>query len=423
MIRCFYTSLFYLLIPIIFVRLLWRGFKAPAYWQRWNERLGFYTSTSVPGVIWFHAVSVGEAESVFQLVRLVQQAYTKDRVLITTTTPTGSARVKAVMADSVEHVYLPYDIPGPLTRFMRHFQPKIAVIMETEIWPNLFFQCGKQNISLLIINARLSEKSERGYSKLPTLISSVLANVKTIATQTKIDQERFVNIGAIEDRVTTVGNMKFDLDIPSAVIRQGQQLKAKLFSGRQVWIIASTHKDEEEPFLQIYKNIKEHFPNLLLLVVPRHPERFDEVKSLCEKNQLRVALRSQQQRCSLQTDVYLADTMGELKMLYAASDAAFVGGSLVPVGGHNVLEPAVLGIPLMFGPYMSNFIEIEQGLLDSEAAIKCKDVADIEKKISELLVNDQLREKMTRKGKDFVQKNRGAIKKIYDLIEDSLESI
>jgi 3-deoxy-D-manno-octulosonic-acid transferase len=419
--RYLYTGLFYLLIPIIFLRLLWRGFKAPAYWQRWNERLGFYPSSpSISKVIWFHAVSVGEAESVFQLVSLVQQAYPNDRVLITTTTPTGSARVKAVMADSVEHVYLPYDIPGPLTRFIRHFRPKIAVIMETEIWPNLFFQCGKQNIPLFIINARLSEKSERGYSKLPAFISSVLANVNTIATQTKIDQKRFVRIGAAKDRVTTVGNMKFDLDIPAKLIREGQQIKTKLFSDRKVWIIASTHAGEEQSFLQIYKNIKERFPDLLLLIVPRHPERFNEVKNLCEKNQLRVALRSKQQSCFSQTDVYLADTMGELKMLYAASDVAFVGGSLVPVGGHNVLEPAVLGVPVMFGPYMSNFKEIELGLLDSEAAIKCKDVADIESKFSELLVNEQLREKMTKQAKGFVQSNRGAIKKIYALITELL---
>ena len=176
------------------------------------------------------------------------------------------------------------------------------------------------------------------------------------------------------------GNIKFDLEIANEVVNQGQQLKAQLFNGRQVWIIASTHKNEEESFIQIYKNIKERFPKLLLLIVPRHPERFNEVENLCKKNQLKVAMRSQQQTCSLQTDVYLADTMGELKMLYAAADVAFVGGSLVPVGGHNVLEPAVLGIPVMFGPYMSNFKEIEQGLLDSEAALKCVDVADIEKK-------------------------------------------
>ena len=422
MMRYLYTSLFYLCIPVIFLRLLWRGFKGPAYWQRWNERLGFYTSTSVPEVIWFHAVSVGEAESVFQLVWLIQQAYPKHQVLITTTTPTGSARVKAIMADSVEHVYLPYDIPGPLTRFIKHFQPKIAVIMETEIWPNLFFQCGKQNIPLVIINARLSENSERGYRKLPSFIASVLANVRYIAAQTQVDKERFINIGVDEGLVETVGNIKFDLEIANEVVNQGQQLKVQLFNDRQVWIIASTHKDEEAFFIQIYKNIKERFPKLLLLIVPRHPERFKEVENLCIKNQLKVALRSQQQTCSLRTDVYLADTMGELKMLYAAADVAFVGGSLVPVGGHNVLEPAVLGIPVMFGPYMSNFKEIEQGLLDSEAALKCLDVADIEKKISELLVNDQARVKLTERAKDFVRKNRGAINKIFSLIEELLES-
>ncbi|MGZ4982124.1 MAG: 3-deoxy-D-manno-octulosonic acid transferase, partial [Methylobacter sp.] len=309
--RAFYSCLFYLLIPFILIRLIWRSSSAPAYRYRWGERFALYKKSFPQNVIWFHAVSVGEAEALFPLAKKIQREYPNVTLLITTTTPTGSARVKAIMQDSVEHVYLPYDIPCAINRFMRCFKPGMAVIMETEIWPNLFAYCGKNEIPLYIINARLSEKSARGYQKIPALISPALACVKSIAAQTQDDACRFAAIGAKTETVRTLGNIKFDVEVSNEIIQQGVQLKAELFAGRFVWLIASTHKDEERIFLEIYKEIKPKIPELLLAIVPRHPERFGEVKKLCEQNQLVVVKRTSGEICRQYDDVYLVDTMGE----------------------------------------------------------------------------------------------------------------
>jgi 3-deoxy-D-manno-octulosonic-acid transferase len=420
--RAFYSCLFYLLIPFILVRLIWRSISAPAYRYRWGERFALYKKSFPQNVIWFHAVSVGEVEALIPLAKKIQRECSGVRLLITTTTPTGSARVKAIMQDSVEHVYLPYDIPCAINRFMRCFKPRMAVIMETEIWPNLFAYCGKNEIPLYIINARLSEKSARGYQKIPGLISPALACVKSIAAQTQDDACRFAAIGAKTETVRTLGNIKFDVEVSNEVIQQGVQLKAELFAGRRfVWLIASTHKDEEAIFLEIYKKIKPKIPELLLVVVPRHPERFVEVKKLCEQNQLAVVMRTSGEICHRFDDVYLVDTMGELKMLYAASDVAFVGGSMVPVGGHNILEAAAVGTPVLFGPYMANFKEIAEGVLRQDAAIQCQDEGEIINSMIALYVDAEYRQSLVEKGKVFVRQNQGAITRIFDmLIQDIL---
>ena len=368
--RVVYSALFYLLIPIILMRLIWRGFKAPHYWRRWSERFAIYNRNHAQGVIWFHAVSVGEAEAVFPLVKLFLQRHPRSKVLITTTTPTGSARVSAEMGDRVEHVYLPYDLPGSVERFMSQFKPTIAVIMETEIWPNLFARCGSKSIPLFIVNARLSIKSAKGYRKVPSLARPALANVRVIAAQTKEDADRFIEIGANRDSVEITGNLKFDLEIPDEVIKQGKIIRETIFPSRPVWIAASTHKGEDEIVLKVFAKLKQQFSSLILVIVPRHPERFEEVRKLCETEGFKVTKRTSGESCSPDTDIYLSNTMGELKMLYAASDIAFVGGSLVPVGGHNVIEPAAIGVPVVFGPYMSNFREIEKGLLEFQGKKK-----------------------------------------------------
>ncbi|MDD1625580.1 MAG: lipid IV(A) 3-deoxy-D-manno-octulosonic acid transferase [Methylococcaceae bacterium] len=418
--RAFYSGLFYLLIPFILLRLLWRGIKAPAYRCRWRERFALYNKKFPQGVIWFHAVSVGEAEALFPLVRQIQKQHADAKLLITTTTPTGSARVKAVMQETVAHVYLPYDVPGAVNRFMHCFKPKLAVIMETEIWPNLFVTCGKNDIPLYIINARLSEKSSRGYQKIPSLVHPVLAQVNLIAAQTQDDANRFIAIGADSEKVLTLGNIKFDVEIPQSTIAQGLLIKADLFAGRFVWLIASTHKDEEALFLEIYKEIKQKIPELLLVVVPRHPERFPDVKKLCEQLELAVVMRTTGDRISTETDVYLVDTMGELKMLYAASDVAFVGGSMVPRGGHNILEAAAVGVPVMFGPYMVNFKEIARGVLSHNAAIQCQNKDDIVHAILALHEQPVYREALAAKGKAFVQQNQGAIARICEILDPAI---
>jgi len=415
--RVFYSCLFYLLIPFILLRLLWRGIKAPAYRCRWRERFALYNIKFPQGVIWFHAVSVGEAEALFPLIRKIQKQHPDAKLLITTTTPTGSARVKTVMQETVAHVYLPYDIPDAVNRFMRCFKPKLAVIMETEIWPNLFVYCGKNDIPLYIINARLSEKSSRGYQKIPSLVHPALAAINLIATQTQDDAERFIAIGADSEKVLTLGNIKFDVEIPQTTIAQGLQIKADLFRGRFVWLIASTHKDEEAIFLEIYKEIKQKIPELLLVIVPRHPERFADVKKQCEQFQLAVVMRTAGDRVFTETDVYLVDTMGELKMLYAASDVAFVGGSMVPRGGHNILEAAAVGVPVMFGPYMVNFKEIARGVLSHKAAIQCQNKDELINSIVALYEQPAYRNALAEKGMEFVRQNQGAIARICEVLD------
>jgi 3-deoxy-D-manno-octulosonic-acid transferase len=418
--RAFYTLLFYLLTPFIMLRLLWRGIKAPAYRRRWNERFGFYRKTYPQNVIWFHAVSVGEAEALFPLLRVLLARHPDWKLLITTTTPTGSARVRTTFGRLAEHVYLPYDMPFVIRRFLKAFKPRLAVIMETEIWPNLYAECGSRQIPLFLINARLSEKSARGYRKIPSLIRPALANVSLIAAQTGGDAERFVRIGAQPEAVRVMGNMKFDIEIAEETIEQGRRIKASIFGGRFVWIIASTHKNEEAPFLDLYTEIKTKIPELLLVVVPRHPERFGEVRKLCEERRLNVVMRTSGNPCTAETDVYIADTMGELKMLYAAADAAFIGGSMVPVGGHNLLEAAAAGAPVMFGPYMANFKDIAVGVLARKAALQCRSQEEIASAIHSLYADPKQREELAHRAREFLRENRGAIAAIAGLIESAM---
>jgi 3-deoxy-D-manno-octulosonic-acid transferase len=415
-----YSAIFFLIIPFILLRLLWRSIKAPAYRERWRERFGYYDRYFPKDVIWFHAVSVGEAEAVFPLVRRLQQQFPQEKILITTTTPTGSARVRVVLGETVEHVYLPYDVPSIVRRFMCRFKPKLAVIMETEIWPNLFAYCGENGIPLYVINARLSKKSARGYRKIASLIRPVLANVKQVAAQTQDDAERFIAIGAKPGQVIVVGNIKFDLVIPSEIIKQGKQLKAEAFGCRFIWLAASTHKGEEQIFLDVYKELKPKIPELLLLIVPRHPERFTEVSGLCNQNNLVVVARTSGLPCNLDTDIYLADTMGELKMLYASADVAFVGGSMVPVGGHNLLEAAAVGVPVLFGPYMANFNEIATKVIAHKAAIQCHDKEGISTAIQSVYSDTYYRSLLVDNGKAFIQANRGGIDRLCEMLSSNL---
>jgi 3-deoxy-D-manno-octulosonic-acid transferase len=419
--RTAYSAVFYLIIPFILLRLLWRSIKAPDYRQRWPERFACYGRPFPQAVVWFHAVSVGEAEALFPLVRKLQQRHPHTKYLVTTTTPTGSARVQAVLGQMVEHVYLPYDTPTAVRRFMRAFKPMLAVIMETEIWPNLYAYCGENGIPLYVINARISEKSVRGYQKIPALIRPVIANVKQIAAQSQDDAERFMAIGAQPGQVKVVGNIKFDLEISEEIITEGKRLKASGFKGRFVWLVASTHRGEEQILLSVYQELKQKIPELLVLIVPRHPERFAEVAELCRQNKLTVVTRTSNLPCQLDTDVYLGDTMGELKMLYAAADVAFIGGSMVPVGGHNLLEAAAIGVPVLFGPYMANFKDIANKVLEQNAAIQCKDKDELVKAIPALYIDVDYRNRLVKNGKAFLKANRGALDKLCGMLVGEID--
>lgn len=421
MMRTFYTLLFYLFCPVIVLRLLWRGCKNPDYRQRIAERFAVYPAQHhSSGVLWFHAVSVGEAEALFPLIRELQARHPNAKWLITTTTPTGSARVQSVLKETVSHVYLPYDVPDAIERFMRHFKPELAVFMETEIWPNIYAYCGRQAIPLYIINARLTEKSARGYQKIPSLIRPALANITAIAAQTTDDQNRFIQIGANPQRIVTLGNIKFDVNLSQEHVEQGQQLKQAVFKGRFVWICASTHPEEEAICLTLYQQLKQAIPELLLLIAPRHPERFLTVQKLAEQRGFVTITRSANLTCLTTTDIYLADTLGDLKMLYTAADIALVGGSLVPIGGHNILEAAVAGVPILFGPYMNNFKLIAQNILAEQAAIQCLNDKDLANAVLMLYQSPEQRLAMTQKAKAFIVKNQGVMLKTCSLLETSL---
>lgn len=411
-----YSFLFYSAIPLIISRLWWRSLKNPAYRQRIFERFGFYTQTYVQNVIWFHAVSVGESEALFPLIRLIQTRQPKFPILITTTTPTGSARVQAVLGESVQHVYLPYDLPDVISRFLKVFKPKIAVIVETEIWANLFHACKKNQIPLYLINARLSEKSVNGYQKIPFLIVPSLCAITQIATQTEADKNRFIEIGANPQKVKNLGNIKFDTTISTEILLEGKNLKNKIFSKRFVFLAASTHDGEEIVLLDAYKNLKKQIPELILAIAPRHPERFSTVENLAKNLNLQTVTRTSNQLCENETDVFLINTLGELKLFYATADIAFVGGSFTPIGGHNVLEPAAVGTPVLFGLEMRNFALIAEKMLAENAAIQCQNVAELETKIIELYNQPELRNLLISNAKDFVVQNQGATERIYNLL-------
>lgn len=415
--RFIYTSLFFLLLPFVLLRLYWRGMKQPAYRDRWWERLAFFKTQYSAGSVWFHAVSVGEAEAAFPLIRRLQKQHPNTPVLVTTTTPTGSARVQSVLGESVYHVYLPYDIPVILKRFFQTFKPAMLVVLEKEIWPNLFRQCGENDIPLLIVNARLSARSARSYRLIQALVKPALSQVDKILAQTEEDRMRFIEIGADPGKVEVSGNLKFDIDVPQALIEQGQQLRRELFPGRFVWIIASTHAGEEKLFFEQYYELKNYIPKLLLLLVPRHPERFEPVRQLAEQHSLKVVKRSEKKLVNTKTDVYLADTMGELKMLYAAADVAFVGGSLVPVGGHNILEPLAIGVPVLFGPDMINFKQIARNVLQQQAAIQCQSAEASSEYLLKLYRDPDMRQKMIEQGYHFIRQNQGALQKSCAVIQ------
>lgn len=408
--KIIYTLIFTLLTPFILLRLYWKGIKTPAYRQRWQERLGVYNQKHPKNTLWFHAVSLGEAEAVFPLIKQLQSAYPQQSILVTTTTVTGSSRIQSVLGSTVSHVYLPYDTPCALQRFFGHFQPKIAVIMEKEMWPNLFSECGKRKLPLFIINARLSEKSAHHYKKISRLVHPTLRNVTHILAQTEEDRQHFIHIGAAQNKVTVSGNLKFDITPSKSLLAQGKSLKDTLFNKRFVWVVASTHKGEEARLINCYQSLKKTIPELLLLLVPRHPERFSEVKALVNEKKLQLVMRSSHQNCSPETDVYIADTVGELKMLYAAADICFVGGSLLPVGGHNILEPLSVGTPTLFGSYMFNFKEITAHVIAQKACIQCKTEDEVVLNIKNLYKNKPDRELLTQNGHSFLQKNTGAMK-------------
>lgn len=413
--RWLYTGLLYPILPLALLRLYWRGRRDPEHRRRWRERLGFVPPLPQPGCLWIHAVSVGESRAALPLIRALLDRYPGRPLLVTTTTLTGSRQVREALGERVHHVYAPYDLPGAVRRFLQQSRPRLAVIMETELWPNLLRQCAIAGVPVLIANARLSERSARGYARIRRLTASMLRDITLIAAQAEADAGRFRALGA--PRVEVAGNLKYDLTLPDDLPERGRQLRRELLGdGRPVWIAASTHAGEDEPILDAFARLRTRRPELLLFLVPRHPERFDGVAELCRQRGFRLVRRSEERPCPPDTAVFLGDSMGELLLFYAAADLAFVGGSLVPTGGHNVLEPALLGLPVLFGPHMFNFTEAGERLLETEAAWRVADAATLAATLDRLLADPALRQQAGQRGRAVVERHRGALKALLDSI-------
>lgn len=412
--RYLYTLLFYLAMPYIFIRLWVRSWRAPDYCKRLGERLGSYPFR-LEKCIWVHAVSVGETIAAIPLIKALKIKYPNTPLLVTTMTPTGAARVKNAFGDSVSHVYLPYDLPPAIARFLNAMQPVIAIIMETELWPNLLAVCRKKNIPICLVNARLSEKSARGYQRIAVLTREMLQHIRVIAAHGEADAKRFVALGAASEQVITTGNIKFDLELPAELTNKSADLRAALGTERFVWIAASTHEGEEEIILAAHKKLREKNPHALLILVPRHPDRFDAIAKLCEQSFITMR-RSQPPSDLSATAVYLGDTMGELLLMYGAADVAFVGGSLIPRGGHNMLEPGALEKPVLTGPYLFNFAEISELFVTANALIKVSDADSLAQQLLILAEDPQKRKQMGIRACGVVEANRGALAKQLALI-------
>ncbi len=415
--RLVYSLLLYLLAPLVVGRLAWRGIAQRAYWQRWPERFGFIPHAQGPAPLWVHAVSVGEVTAAVPLVQLLRKRHPQVPIVVTTVTPTGSQRVLEAFGASVQHVYSPYDLPDAVARFLGRIRPRAVLIMETELWPNLFHACGTRNIPLVIANARLGTRSFAGYRRVRRLIAGTLKNVTVVAAQSRADAERFLALGAPSARVQVTGSIKFDLRLPASLREQAAVLRRTCGVNRPVWIVASTHEGEEEQVLQAFAQVRLSLPACLLVLVPRHPERFGRVAALCRRNGYRVVLRSSGARCPGDADVFLGDSMGELMLFYAASDVAFVGGSLVPTGGHNMLEPAALGVPVIFGPHTFNFEEIARLLITEGAAWQVHDVAELAGVAASLLRDANLRHAAGERARQVVERNRGALERLMEMVE------
>jgi 3-deoxy-D-manno-octulosonic-acid transferase len=419
--RYIYSFLLYLLVPFILLKLLWRSRKSPGYRKRWAERFGFFDAPKkYQHGIFIHAASVGETIAAIPLIRNLQKDYPNLPITVTTMTVTGSQQVKKSLQDSVFHVYVPYDLPDVVQRFLKKIKPKILILMETELWPNLLHYTKTYQIPILLANARLSEKSATGYAKLKNFAAKMLKNITQIAAQSQLDANRFIKLGMPQQHVAITGSIKFDINLAPSIKEAGEVLRQQLDANRPVWIAASTHDGEEEIILQAFKQIKQQLPDCLLILVPRHPERFTTVATLCKKQGYTIVLRSTNETCSEKTDIFIGDTMGEMMKFYAAADIAFVAGSLVPIGGHNFLEPAILGLPIISGSHVFNFTEIARLLKEKHALVLIENSSELAKQVIKFFNDPKLRHEFGENAKLVVDANRGAVAKHMQLIKHLL---
>ncbi|MGN2390409.1 lipid IV(A) 3-deoxy-D-manno-octulosonic acid transferase [Pelomicrobium sp. G1] len=403
-----YTTLLWLALPLIPLRLAWRARRQPAYLDHVAERFGRYGDVPRRPVIWIHAVSVGETRAAAPLVERLLERYPGHQILLTHMTPTGRETGRQVFGDRVLQAYLPYDYPFAVRRFLAHFRPALGVLMETELWFNLIAGCREARVPLYLVNARLSERSYRRYARFPDLVGEALGGLTGVLAQTEADAERLSRLGA--RRVEVAGNLKFDLTPPAAQLARGRALRAMFGPRRPVFLAASTRESEEPRVLDAVARLT--VPELLTVIVPRHPQRFDEVAALIARRGLKFQRRSEARSIAPETQIVLGDSMGELFAYYAACDVAFVGGSLAPLGGQNLIEPCAVGVPVLIGPHTFNFEEAARQAVEEGAALRVADEAALAAAVAALLADAAQRRRMAEAGLAFAQRHRGAVERV-----------
>lgn len=414
--RRLYSLLTVMIAPAAFVIVLLRGLRDRAYWERPAERFGWGARSAAPS-LWLHAVSLGEVAASAELVRVLRARHPGVPFVLSTSTPTGRARARALFGSEVDVRFLPYDTPGAVRRFLDRIRPRVAIILETELWPNLIRGCARRGVPVVIASARLSAKSVSRYRRLGGLFRETLAASTLIAAQSRADAERFISVGADPDRTQVVGNVKFDVEPDDSIRAKGRELRSRYLGARPVWVAGSTHAGEEEQVLAAHAELRREVPDLLLLLVPRHPQRFESVAALLQRAGVRFDRRSRAGSVRPDAEVLLVDSVGELTVLYAAADAAFVGGSLVPVGGHNLLEPAVLGVPVITGPHTENARDIARSLIERGGAVEAADARALAGAMKRLLRDPAARAQAVRSAQEFVDAHRGAAERLADLID------
>lgn len=417
--RLFYNVMVYLAAPVALLMHLWRSLRDPSYRERLGERFGFGTVLP-PETIWIHAVSVGEVQAAESLVKRLLERHPRHPLLLTTVTPTGAARARQLFGDTVQLCYVPLDLPGSVRRFFDRVRPRLAMILETELWPNLYAECGRRRVPLVLASARISPRSVGRYRRLVPLFRQALSHGIVIAAQSKTDAERFRSIGANPARTHVTGNIKFDFQPPPAIEERGTRWRDMNAPDRPIWVAGSTHEGEENMILDAHRIVLRRYPDALLLLVPRHPQRFDVVRDLLNRRAEAYTKRSGGSAVPRATSVMLGDTMGELVMFYAASDVAFVAGSLEPIGGHNLLEPASLGRPVLTGPHNFNNEGAASLLVEAGAARIVTNTGELGDAVAELLGNSGLRKSMGAAGRVVLDANRGALDRLLKLVDPLL---
>lgn len=421
--RTLYTLLFHLGLPLLALRLWLRARKAPAYAQRLGERFAFRLPALQPGGIWVHAVSVGESIAAAPMIRQLLLRHPELPITVTCMTPTGSERIQALFAGEprIQHCYLPYDLPWAAGRFLDHVRPRLAVIMETELWPNHVHQCARRGIPVALANGRLSERSAKGYARFARLTAPMLAEMSLLAVQTEVEAQRFLALGARPECVQVTGSIKFDLNVDPALPVRATYLREQWQAReRAVWIAASTHEGEDAVVLAAHRQLLESHADALLVLVPRHQERFASVHALCKAQGFATVQRSLGQPVTAQTQVLLGDTMGELLFLYALADIAFVGGSLVANGGHNPLEPAALAKPVLSGPHMFNFLEIGAMLREAGALVEVDDAQGLATAVRQWIELPRDAVRSGEAGLAVMRANQGALNRLLDALDARL---